>query len=599
MARQETDVGNLVGMIERGELRLPEMQRRYVWTSTRVRDLLDSLYRKYPSGTILVWETDGEHSTRDLQVDQDSSAFTTQKLLLDGQQRLTSLSAVIRGKPVKVRNRQRAIDIAFNLDHPEGPPVDVLEVNDDAGAEENGDSGDIQENGDATEIDEEADSESVMDKLNRRVFAVASSQLLARPNWISVSEVFKGDKADWDFLETLVESPKDPKFRMYSDRLNRLRAIKNYPYVMEILDRNLSYEEVAEIFVRVNSLGAKLRGSDLALAQITARWPGSLTLFESFAADCETSSKYLIETGLLVRLLVVFATHQCRFNTVASIGVERMKRAWDEAKKGVEYAISFLRSNAGIEGMSLLASPYYLIPLAVFGHVRDYKISPQEQSQMLRWLFCSNARGHYSGSSESTLDADLKILYEGGDFGGLVSALNQKFARLNVQPDDLVGRGQRSALFSLAYLALKHAGAKDWETGIGLSLSHQGHSHVVEYHHIFPKSLLQKEKYEKAEINEIANMAFISGRANRNISNKRPLDYLPGVIKSRGSMALELQCITQDAALHDLGSYRAFLADRRQRLADVINNFIETAVKNGQATGIPIGVANAGHTDSQ
>jgi hypothetical protein len=120
MRKVDTNVNELVGMIERGELRLPEMQRRYVWRAPRVRDLLDSLYRGYPSGSVLVWETDREQPTRDLAVDQQDSPFAGHKLLLDGQQRLTSLSAVLRGRTVKVRGRKREIDILFNLEHPDG-----------------------------------------------------------------------------------------------------------------------------------------------------------------------------------------------------------------------------------------------------------------------------------------------------------------------------------------------------------------------------------------------------------------------------------------------------------------------------------------------
>ncbi len=130
MQKIDTDVGKLVSMIEDGELQLPEMQRRYVWPATRVRDLLDSLYRGYPSGAILVWETDLEMPSRELAVDQARSPFKGHKLLLDGQQRLTSLTAVLRGKPVTVRDRKRGIDILFNLAHPEGL-LEVIEVNDD------------------------------------------------------------------------------------------------------------------------------------------------------------------------------------------------------------------------------------------------------------------------------------------------------------------------------------------------------------------------------------------------------------------------------------------------------------------------------------
>src|SRR5439155_25804008 len=132
MAKIDTTVGNLVEMIRNGELRLPALQRTYVWPATRVRDLLDSLYRGYPSGTILVWETDKDVPEKDLAIEQQPiSAFQGQKLLLDGQQRLTSLYAIVRGQALKIRNRVRPIDIAFNVAHPEGPPSEATEVEDD------------------------------------------------------------------------------------------------------------------------------------------------------------------------------------------------------------------------------------------------------------------------------------------------------------------------------------------------------------------------------------------------------------------------------------------------------------------------------------
>ena len=103
MAKAEATVEELVGMIERGELRLPEMQRRYVWRAPRVRDLLDSLYRGYPSGAILLWETDEAVPLQEFAVVQQGNPYQSTRLLLDGQQRLTSLSAVIRGESVFVR----------------------------------------------------------------------------------------------------------------------------------------------------------------------------------------------------------------------------------------------------------------------------------------------------------------------------------------------------------------------------------------------------------------------------------------------------------------------------------------------------------------
>lgn len=207
---------------------------------------------------------------------------------------------------------------------------------------------------------------------------------------------------------------------------------------------------------------------------------------------------------------------------------------------------------------------------------------------MLKWLYVANARGHYSVSSESTLDADLGVLFKGTAFKEMLNPVKQRFGRLHVEPDDFKGRGERSPLFSLAYLALKHSGAKDWKTGLGLSLTHQGHLHYIEYHHIFPKSILQKADYEKSEINEIANMAFISGRANRNISNKKPTDYFPLVIKDRGETALSSQAISLRKELWEIEKYRDFLADRRKSLAAAVNKFIESSFEKGRAIDIKL-----------
>src|SRR5579859_751867 len=189
MKKVDTTVGELVNMIQRGELRLPEMQRRYVWRAPRVRDLFDSLYRGYPSGSILVWETDKPQPSRDLAISQDESPFAGHKLLLDGQQRLTSLSAVLRGQPVSVRGRQRPIDILFNLEHPEGPS-EFTEVTDDVESP-------VEDEDVLFEDEEEV---GLQERLKRSTFVVASRALSQQPNWISVSRVF-ATQSDADLLE--------------------------------------------------------------------------------------------------------------------------------------------------------------------------------------------------------------------------------------------------------------------------------------------------------------------------------------------------------------------------------------------------------------
>lgn len=570
MQQQNVSISTLVDMYKRGELRLPEIQRHYVWRATRVRDLLDSLYRGYPSGSILMWETDEPVPTRDSAIAQNTSAFAGRKLLLDGQQRLTSLTAVINGEPVQVRGRKRPIEILFNLEHPDGPPTDVTEVEGDE-ASVFGSDDDEQD----PEEEDLEDREGLQQKLGRRTFVVASKSLLSQPQWLRVSEVFANSNDGQLLQKAGVNSFDDPRYQRYSDRLKKLRSLRDYQYVVHVLERSMSYEEVTEIFVRVNSLGAKLRSSDLALAQMTSRWPNLLRQLEEFQEECE-QSWFTIDLGQLVRAIVVFATQQCLFRSVSSTPVEKLKKGWEDAKEGLRFAINFLRTNAGIEDESLLSSPMFIHALAAVSRIKDNKLTAVEQGQLLHWLLIANARGRYSrGSTETLLNEDLAILFRGAGIAGLIEPVKRQFGRLHIESGDLAGRGVNSPLFSLAYLALKDGGARDWYSGLGLSLTHQGKLHFIQWHHVIPKSLLKSAGYETGEINEIANMAFITGQTNRRISNKEAVAYLDDVVKKQGAQALSSQCVPTDPALWPTDRYRDFLRVRREALAERMNQFIE------------------------
>jgi hypothetical protein len=564
MGKAEATVHELVGMIERGELRLPEMQRRYVWRATRVRDLLDSLYRGYPSGAILLWETDEAVPLREFGVAQQASPYQSTRLLLDGQQRLTSLSAVIRGEPVVVRGRRRPIDLLFNLEHPEQLAI-VTEVDDDDGEEDD----------DADLIDDEADSTE--DELQKRfaqmTFVVSTRKLEQLPHWVKVSEVFRTD-TDREFLKRAgVTDLDDPRAEKYSQRLARLRGIRRYVYRMDILERSLSYDEVTEIFVRVNSLGAKLRGSDLALAQITATWRGALRTFQGFQERCAESG-FDVDLGLHLKNLVAFATGQSRFLTIGSVPVERLKAAWESCVPGMEFAVNFLKSNAHVDSPGLLSSPFLLVTLAYYGHQRRYQISPAEADQLRCWVLLANAKGRYSrGSSETVLDQDLATVRNGGGPNELLDRLRLQVGRLDIAPEELEGRNQRSALFKTMFLAFRAAGARDWHSNLAIALGHGGAHHKIQFHHIFPKAIL-KARYTPREADDIANLAFIGGKTNRQISDKAPSQYFPGLQERSGSAPFTAQCIPTEPELLGIDAYKRFLTERRTRIAERLNAFL-------------------------
>jgi hypothetical protein len=569
MAKAEATVEELVSKIERGELRLPEMQRRYVWLSSRVRDLLDSLYRGYPSGAILIWETDEVVPQQSFAVEQQSNPYAKTQLLLDGQQRLTSLSAVIRGKPVQVNGRVRPIELLFNLEHPDALPF-VTEVDDNnVDAPEYSDDGEepIEEEADATE-------DELQKRFDKMTFVVSTRKLEQLPQWVKVSEVFAGTHDNNFFLKRAgVTSLDDPRAERYTQRLNRLKEIRKYIYRMDVLERSLSYDEVTEIFVRVNSLGAKLRSSDLALAQITAKWRGSLKVFQAFQADCAKDG-FELDLGLHLKNLVAHATGQSRFLTVSNLTLDQLKSGWDDGCRGMEFAINFLRSNAGITSPALLASPFLLISLGFYGAQRSYKLAAAEAQGLRRWVLLANAKGRYSrGSSETLLDQDLKILRDGGGFQELLDRLRTQVGRLDVTPEELEGRNQRSALFKTMFLAFQAADARDWHSNLVIALSHVGNAHQLQFHHIFPKAVL-KSTATTRETDDIANLAFISGKANRKISAKEPALYFPEVQKANGEQPFESQCIPTDPDLLTVERYKVFLAERRRLIAERLNTFL-------------------------
>ena len=192
--------------------------------------------------------------------------------------------------------------------------------------------------------------------------------------------------------------------------------------------------------MRVNSLGAKLRGSDLAMAQITAKWQDSLKTFEAFQHECAEEG-FDLDLGIHVKNLVAFATGQSRFHTVGNLKPAQLQVAWKCAKDGFHYAINFLKANARIESQALLSSPFMLILLGYFGHHCSYTLDAQQAAELRHWLYVANAKGRYSrGSSETLLDKDLATIREGKGVQGLVEILSQQFGRLDVQPADLEGR---------------------------------------------------------------------------------------------------------------------------------------------------------------
>jgi hypothetical protein len=567
MKPQSLEIRQLVGMYLSDELKLPEMQRKYVWTSPKVRDLIDSIYRDYPSGSILMWKQEILPETRQtaIQTDRDKSVFSEKLLLLDGQQRITSLASVMTGRPIRVREgdqiAERHIELYFNLEHPDKIPVEVVDPN-------------------SGHVSSEDEDYKVL------VFQVKNKSIENVPHWISVTKLFK--EGVGSVLKDLKVGWDHPSHDKYNTRLNQLyNRRENYVYPVQILPKELSYQEATDVFVRVNSLGSRLGGSDLALALVTSRWPGLIKLFETFLTHLAKSNFFLNE-GLLIRCVMAVATGQSRFDGIGKIPIDDVKRAWEESKKGLELVVNFVRNNARLDTSGIVSSPFAFIPLLLYAIRNDYSFAGRER-QLLHWFYAASMWGHYGrGSSETILDTDLSVLNSQDPGESLLRNLTQQIGRIEVKEEDLEGKNVNSSFFMMQYVLAVRNSAKDWGSGLAMSFTSIGKGHKVTYDHIFPRAKLTKllqEKYpdDKAKVtslvNDMANIAFLSEKENPKKSERLPHNYLRQIRDRLGEEALTSQLIPMDENLWHMERFEVFLAARRKLLVESINELLEGVIR--------------------
>jgi hypothetical protein len=518
---QDREIQALVNDIRDGKLLLPEMQRGYVWKSPQVRNLFDSLYRGYPSGQLLIWETDDLPYAKAVSVDGLLTEQRRPQLLLDGQQRLTSLAAVMLGNPLKVRDSKKAIDIVFNVH------TERFEV---AGPRQSGDVG-----------------------------------------WISLTKLFT--KGQVEILRDLKLSFTDPEAPQILERLKHLENIKTYKYRVNLLER-LSYEEVTDIFIRINSGGTVLNNADLALAQISARWRGVTEEFHKFQWGVWNKHNHWLDNGILLRTMSLLLTNQSKLGQFfrgdhRRVAAEEIPGGWERARNGLQLAIEFLIQNCKIDRLSLLPTNYILITLATFFDRFGDQVSTTQSRDLKRWVYLALAWSRYSSASETALDQDYAALAKPEPIQAMLQNIEDKVGRGRIITErELRDQRKNSPFMVLSYVLARHAEAEDWFNGVKL-----GGGQSLELHHIFPKAVLAKRYSLKSDsliVDQVANLAFISGKANGAVSSRAPAEYLPKLEESR----LRAQYVPLDPALWTLEQFEEFAEQRRQMLADGLNKLI-------------------------
>ncbi|GLV48856.1 hypothetical protein TJA_19590 [Thermus sp. LT1-2-5] len=569
-------VGKLLDDIDLGEIGLPDIQRPFVWDTARVRDLFDSMYRGYPIGTLLFWENglSGEHRT----IGVGSKQKPPRLLIVDGQQRLTALYAAIRGVPILDNNfQQRHLRIAFN------PAEERFEVSNKA--------------------------------IERSPEWVADISLLWKPDFDQYAFISK-------FLEELAQrrdlGPEERK--RIPNAIQRVVNLVNYPLTALEISANATEEQVAEIFVRINSRGRALNQADFILTLMSVFWDEGRKELERFAREAQhppTENRpspfnpYFHPTpDQLLRVDVALAFRRARLEHVYSIlrgkdlqtgqfSEEKRDEQFARLREAQEYVLNLLNwheflkilNRAGYIHPSMITSEtalVYTYALWLIGK-RDFGLDPHAlRNLMARWFFMSALTGRYSGSPETRMDQDLALLRGSARPEEFVRVLEQEMAAVLTPdywevtlPNELATAPARSPGQAAYFAALVLLDAPVLYSSMKVrDLLHptlQAQKTALERHHLFPRKYLERKGItDRRDVNQVANFALVEWHDNIRISDQAPAAY--ALEYERRFPPERLREMYRYHALPERWyemEYGAFLEERRRRIAAVIREGFE------------------------
>ena len=526
-------IQTILDQIDLGAMALPEFQRGYVWNREQVRGLMYSLYRKHPVGSLLVWVTQTDNA--DARGDQELQAGSV-KLLLDGQQRITSLYGLMRGQSPKFfdGDKRSFTGLYFNIKD------ELFEF-------------------------------------------YMPTKMKDDPCWLDVTEVMKAGagKTMQKLLEIEGLQEEIPEY------LNRINAIENIKsidlHIEEVAGEDKTVDVVVDIFNRVNSGGTKLSKGDLTLAKICAQWPEARDEMKARLSKWKKAG-YKFKLDWLLRCINAVTTGEALFTAMKNVTPDEFKDGLVQTEKVIDRILNLIANRLGLDHDRVLGSRFAIPLMCRYVTQRGGKLKSQaERDRLLYWYVHTLLWGRYSASTESVLNKDLEAIEpasESGDNGALdnlIANLRDNRGDLRLNESDFSGSSRGNRFYPLLYMMTRACHAKDWGTGDELTNHLLGHLSQLQIHHFFPKALLYKHGYRKREVNAIANFTFLTQETNLEVSKRDPTEYVPHY-EERTPGAIETHWISTDPELLKLENYHDFLADRRKRLADTANEFLDKLV---------------------
>lgn len=591
-------ISQILGLIEANDIAIPEIQRPFVWRRSQVRDLMDSLYKGYPTGYIIIWKNPSVKL-------KNGSLSEGKKVLIDGQQRITALMTAIAGKTIVFDDYSEGrVKIAFD-------PFAAITENPDA-----------------------------------ELFAVQTPAHLKSKRWIpDIAEIFKSDFSSFKFIHQYVmDNPE-----MDEEALHRvLESLKNLQHcnigVIE-LDASLDIDIVTDIFIRINSKGTALSQGDFVMSKIAAdEVHGGNTLrkvVDYFAHLCKDGTFYskikvkdiaFANSGYLNKLewlkddketvydpecddvLRVAFMHRCKRAKLADLVAmlsgrdfetrefkeEIVESTYQDLEAGINNVINGYNFTqfmlairaAGFSSKKLVNSVMAIdFAYAVYLILQESKEAPVDEIKSLvqRWYVLSVLTGRYSASPESSFAKDIRAIGENGVKATLKAiedaTLSDNFWSIQLS-QNLTFVSSINPTYQV-FLAAQNFFKKD------SLLSHIPVGELVnlggDIHHIFPKQYLVDNGYDKHEYNQVANYAYLDTPINIKIGKKAPKVYLNEALEAiRGAADtsfksiktedefirnLEDNCIPIDILEMDHTRYAEFLEARRAKMTALIKQY--------------------------
>ena len=532
------EVSTIISLIDLGGIALPEFQRGFVWNRSQVRGLMDSLYRKHPVGSLLTWTT---RTGVAAQRGNASQTFGRVQLLLDGQQRITSLYGIIKGTPPPFfeGNANAFTDLYFNME------TETFEF-------------------------------------------YGPVRMRDNPLWISVTSLMQSGLASLSVTIFNDESLK-PHAGVYIERLNHILQIKTVDlHIEDVTGEDMTVDTVVDIFNSVNSGGTKLSKGDLALAKVCAEWPEARAEFNSRLRKWRRAG-YGFTLEWILRCINALTTGSAMFSALHDTNADEICSGLQKSEQHIDYLLNLVSSRLGLDHNRVLGSRYAFPVMVKYIENRGGgSLEQRECDLLLFWFIHTLLWGRYSSSTETVLNQDIQSIEDVEDgLGRLIERLRRDRGDLRIAPQDFTGATIGARFYPLLYMLTRVYHARDWNTGVELSNQMLGKLSRLQMHHIFPKSKLYQHGYGRNQVNALANFTFLTQETNLLVSNRDPEEYIPQ-FQARQPGTVESHWIPTDPELWKYENYSEFLAARRQLLAQAANEFLDNLLHGAVREVVPV-----------